>query len=858
MDNHLFIFEREGTSRTERFPEPLSFDYARIDERSLIDLVKQSAEYARFVKYYGSNDMKAEGDWRDLFNEIYDYKQQKVRFSTLEELEKQSTVSPHIALFLSFLRVFGIAQQSLNMLTKKHLDFYYREILKIESKKPQSDTVALFLEPNKASRRVMVPAGTLFAAGNDANGKPLQYATKNDLVVNQAKIETPLRNNEEAAIIGFAIASSQLYLKDGTRTVKFQLGENISNSFINQFKAEYTSEKGWEPAKISIEKETIQLTIDAGQVPVTVYKEAVHQAGFNATHPVIRFVLKAPMPLNKEPLLPINNWVIEGVQIEVKDSKDLIVSNKYGVVNNEKAFFPFGMHPAVNDELSIVNPIIFNKNLSVCKINRPLRNIDNENITLEETPSEDKRNATNGNILITLKYIHPDYDPSTYPKRLAEAILSYNQGTSKPGEKPNLPSQPNAPEMDYLSVDYEAAVPAFDLFCIHPYGYDKMKCHRLYFDELVQGKASYFGMDGLEPPAVLSLYLDIKADLSHRAGDGYSLQWWYLNENDWVLFRNSDILLDTTSGFTKSGCVYLNMTGTSLTEHTVLPDGKVWIKLSSDTGSFPQIESVSTQVVEAVLVDNGNELSHLEKGLPAGTITKPVTAIQGIRSVKQPYSSFGGRAEESERAYYTRVSELLRHKNRAWNIWDYERLVLENFPEIHKVKCIPYTDANGAYAPGKILLVVIPDEPVLQPVVGDATIHEIKAFIKKHSSPFVANRDNIQVDNPKYEEVRVACTVSFGAEFSDGSYYRDRLKEDLILFLSPWMDNRSTVDFRTSITPAQIVYFIETREYIDSVDLLEVKVKAGGKYTVIPNSGTIKPSAANAVLTSDSSHDIKS
>ena len=33
--------------------------------------------------------------------------------------------------------------------------------------------------------------------------------------------------------------------------------------------------------------------------------------------------------------------------------------------------------------------------------------------------------------------------------------------------------------------------------------------------------------------------------------------------------------------------------------------------------------------------------------------------------------------------------------------WDLERLVLEAFPEVFKVKCLPHTDETGSYKAGR-------------------------------------------------------------------------------------------------------------------------------------------------------------
>ena len=65
-------------------------------------------------------------------------------------------------------------------------------------------------------------------------------------------------------------------------------------------------------------------------------------------------------------------------------------------------------------------------------------------------------------------------------------------------------------------------------------------------------------------------------------------------------------------------------------------------------------------------------------------------------------------AERAE-AFYGRVSERLRHKQRALTQWDYERIVLERFPEVYKAKCIPAGLSGNGGQPGRVGLVVIPD-----------------------------------------------------------------------------------------------------------------------------------------------------
>ena len=96
---------------------------------------------------------------------------------------------------------------------------------------------------------------------------------------------------------------------------------------------------------------------------------------------------------------------------------------------------------------------------------------------------------------------------------------------------------------------------------------------------------------------------------------------------------------------------------------------------------YVKIIDIRAQAMLAQFDDHSNDLSHLKNGISSGTISKLSERIQAIKSVSQPFSSFGSRAAETDTDYYQRVSERLRHKNRAITLWDYERLILQKFPE---------------------------------------------------------------------------------------------------------------------------------------------------------------------------------
>jgi hypothetical protein len=193
----------------------------------------------------------------------------------------------------------------------------------------------------------------------------------------------------------------------------------------------------------------------------------------------------------------------------------------------------------------------------------------------------------------------------------------------------------------------------------------------------------------------------------------------------------------------------------------------------------------------------------------------------------QPYDTFGGRVPEAEGHFYVRVSELLRHKGRAIQKFDYERLVLELFPQLFKAKCINHSFALNGYkykndfpiAPGYVLLVVIPDLKQLkaaqsfEPRVPVSMLDDIEDQLKNLTSPFV----RLRAMNPRYEKIHFCLTIKLVLG-KDENYYKEKLKQDLREFLAPWsIGQYEKLTFGQCVSRSEVVRFLETRDYVDYI-----------------------------------------
>lgn len=463
-----------------------------------------------------------------------------------------------------------------------------------------------------------------------------------------------------------------------------------------------------------------------------------------------------------------------------------------------------------------------------------------------------------------------------YPRIYSLAMMSTNPNVP-------IPNQPYIPFADAISLSYSATDElnlaitdeadfnqrTVQLFHVHPFGeaeensflkasLDGQSTDCTLTPEYCKGGNLFIGLENAEVLQQVSLLIQVLEGTENPLAESFSgsqkVHWSILCNNNWKNLDSTLMLINETDNFLQSGLVKFKIPVEASSDNTLLPPGMFWIRAKTYSKTYDavcRVLGIFGQAATAVFDNQGNELSHLVKGLPAETITKLVSRIAAVKSVSQPYNSFGGRPEETDSHYYKRVSERLRHKNRAINLWDYEHLVLQNFQEIYKVKCLTHTCECSFQSPGNVTLVVIPDtlqrnvfDPY-QPRVSKATLNRIQSFISELNSLHVKT----QVINPDYEEVKVGLKVKFYPQF-DEALYIDKLNEDITRFLSPWaFSERETINFGGKLYLSVLIDYIEELPYVDY--LQDVKLYQNGTALTVA-----EPSSPKAILSSAKRHDI--
>lgn len=484
-----------------------------------------------------------------------------------------------------------------------------------------------------------------------------------------------------------------------------------------------------------------------------------------------------------------------------------------------------------------------------------------------------------GFITFTLRqsFLHAEY---------RNLFVAATIAAAKAGTAPSLPGDPYTPTVQTISLGYRAygdEVPISStnvtdfanadaqFFHVTPFG--PMREHgyqRARFPfvgstdvpllpEYTDDGELLVGITGIGAGDSVSLLFQVAPGSADPELDRQPVRWSVLCDDYWKTLGPREIARDTTNGLLASGIVALVIPREATTSHARLASGRVWIRASvaRNVGAIARLVGMAANAVEVRFVDQGNAASHLETPLRAKAIAKARTPLANVKTVAQPYASFGGAPLERDDTFRARAAERLRHKDRCVTAWDYERIVLEAFPDVHRVKCIPYASDRSWSAPGNVLLVVIPDlrnrnavDP-LRPRADADTLRRIEAHVQARAGMQV----RVRARNARYERVRAELGVHFrdGFEFN---HYRAETEQALIRALAPWaFDTDRDVAFGGVVYRSALLDVVERLPFVDYVTDFRMH---GSRGDVLDPADVpeLRPTTPDAILASDATHGI--
>ncbi len=488
-----------------------------------------------------------------------------------------------------------------------------------------------------------------------------------------------------------------------------------------------------------------------------------------------------------------------------------------------------------------------------------------------------------GAVRLTLLGTANGFGQSLYPRALAQAM----RPSLIPLRNRPLPKPPFVPRIAGLRLAYEAeatielsapdsARPRDKLYQVTPFAraelFPERNGRRATLFPVRLGHASLFiKITGPDANKRLSLLFDI-ADSGHArmARQQVPLAWHYLTRDGWTPLPQTEISSDTTDGLLRSGTVNVDLPDDADSNTAIMPGGGLWLAVSATRRGFdthPVLRHVRTNGIWVAASDaqasdhGGTRIWSFDPGVPGAG--KPVEVAR--RTPPRP--------SEDDPTFRARVSERLRHRKRAVTPWDIERLVLEKFPEVWRVKCLPHLSHDTAAPdPGTATVAVVRRPPdfdettssVPQELLFDVgKLERINSFIKRHAPPFA----RYEVVNPGFDILHVRAKIRF-AEYSDDGALAFRLKSYLTRQLSVWTAPEDISRFGWSLNVSLLRARINALSYIEDVtdfSVLHFTSDDDGAYQLAdtaqtdgrgPHGTVIRPSRPWALALSARSHAI--
>jgi hypothetical protein len=292
-------------------------------------------------------------------------------------------------------------------------------------------------------------------------------------------------------------------------------------------------------------------------------------------------------------------------------------------------------------------------------------------------------------------------------------------------------------------------------------------------------------------------------------------------------------IADGTSG--------LSGTGILIFPKQEAPPPVVWLRAEAEgaTVGFPPVLAILPNALTATRLIEGGETQL--PPIPAGTVVQ-APGTQGIATVSQPLPSFGGSPAEDLATLPARTAGRLRHKERGILAWDVERLVLERFPDIVRVRVLPArAPESAAPAPGHMLVVVMPGPSGPNPRAPDRPIasSELRGAVRDWLAERCSAFSRIHVVNPAYDPVDVTVAACFAVPGGAAE-----LRSDLAALLSPWAEPSLDLPDEASdeALQARLARFAAERPYVVALGTLDARlrepVRAG--HWRVPIAGTVE------------------
>lgn len=361
----------------------------------------------------------------------------------------------------------------------------------------------------------------------------------------------------------------------------------------------------------------------------------------------------------------------------------------------------------------------------------------------------------------------------------------------------------------------------------------------------------FLEIDELLPTSALSVYFELKPQLNSKSPI-LPVSCFYLGDTGW---QPLTVVADGTNNLSASGIMRLKIPNAISSQTIAMPKGKYWICLATneDPALFADVLLISTNGFEAERLAGHWQSAAQAPLLPANAIAQPKLKIAAIKSLLQPFPSFGGRGAEEAPAMGRRVGKRLKTKDRLRAKDDCLLLIRSEFPEIFYAKAV-YSQlkrSTAVYLVGRLKNWT--SSASLLPTLAPALVQDIQGYVAQRSSAFAA----VEVQAFEIQYLMVSAKISLQEGF-EPHRTQQAINAALNLYLSPWAETETEqVTIDEPIGLAQVLNLIKSIAGVWQVRELALQTWLAADEANQQTLKSVSPLAAGCLIVPCLNHQLK-
>ena len=408
------------------------------------------------------------------------------------------------------------------------------------------------------------------------------------------------------------------------------------------------------------------------------------------------------------------------------------------------------------------------------------------------------------------------FGTDTYYQQFAE-VMMHNSREKEKNRKP-VPSQPQVPMLSDVTFGYEAEEELSPengdrLYLLNGTGeYEECTDYEKNAPAFLPDTDAPSLLVGLDNPGdtnrlrfYFNLHYAMKDGVPASEQGAVTLHISrYAGNGIWQEFAQEDMLCEETEGMTRNGFVEVKIKRDG-------PEENRWLRFSFVGGKAPKSTIADGIYLNCFRVTAGNGDGY---PLPAGTIAAPAVEDSRLLSVYQPLPGSGGKPAGTEADAGVRRRIRISGRNRAVCGGNYEELLLERFPEVEKVCCLPATTGQN----GVCIAVFPKPEKRKYLFLPGWKLAEMQAYLRQYAPPFA----DMQVVNPVYQPLKIHFKAVLKKDAHDPGSVKRRTERRIRVFFMTWYMDGMLPDLGVCYSGDALLARIVNDEYIEEFVSLEI------------------------------------